>query len=63
MIPTIPSGEIPAVRKFKGSVRAKLNALAVDAIDIFTKTERGTQINAHAQELKDRLGPTSSRSN
>lgn len=44
------------VQDFKGAVRAKLYALQCDAIDVWTETERGTQINAHAQELKDRQG-------
>lgn len=61
LIPTIPASELPVVKDFKGSVRAKLNALAKDAIDVYTNTERGTQINVHAQELRDRLGPTSAR--
>lgn len=58
LIPHIPAAELPAVKQFKGIVRGKLNALAVDAIDIFTKTERGTHINAHAEQLRDRLGST-----
>lgn len=45
-----------AVADFKGNVRAKLYALQCDAIDVWTETERGIQINAHAQELKDRQG-------
>lgn len=62
LIPHIPAGDLPAVQEFKGSVRAKFKALEVDAIDIYEETERGMQINAAAQELRDRLGPTSSRS-
>lgn len=56
MIPTIPAAEMPDVKEFKGIVRARFNALAVDATDIYEQTERGTQVNAEAQRLKDRLG-------
>jgi hypothetical protein len=54
--PLLPDPGNKGVVRFKASVRAKLNALAVDAIDVYTETERGIQINAHAQELKDRQG-------
>jgi hypothetical protein len=54
--PLLPDPTNEGVARFKGSVRAKLNALAVDAIDVYTESERGVQINAHAQELKDRQG-------
>lgn len=61
--PLLPASAAERVEAFKGHVRAKLNALAVDAIDIYETTERGTEINALAQELKDRLGHNSARSN
>lgn len=60
LIPHIPASSLPVVAEFKGSVRAKLQALETDAIDIFTNTARGTEINAQAQRMRDQLGSTRS---
>lgn len=61
--PLIPKSETTgkAIETFKGSVRAKLNALAVDAIDVYGLSERGVQINAAAQDLKDTLDTRQSK--
>lgn len=46
-----------AVEAFKGLVRAKLNALAVDAIGVIQLGDGDeVAINAAAEDLKDRLG-------
>jgi hypothetical protein len=44
------------VDKFKGLVRAKMNALAVDAIDVMSLLP-GEEINGYAIETTDRLFP------
>lgn len=43
------------VQSFKGLVRARMNALSTDAIEIMSVTG---EVNEAATELKDRLSPT-----
>lgn len=44
------------IQDFKGLVRARMNALATDAVDVM---EPGEQVqNGVALELRDRLSPT-----
>jgi hypothetical protein len=50
----VPEALAGEVQNFKGLVRARMNALALDAVDIFTLGER----NGLAQEQLDRLHPT-----
>lgn len=45
--------------EFKGIVRRKLNALAVDAIDAIEALERGEEITELGFELRDQLHPDS----
>jgi hypothetical protein len=45
-----------SVAAFKGLVRAKMNALAVDAIDVMN-LQVGEEINGYALETTDRLYP------
>jgi hypothetical protein len=45
-----------SVATFKGLVRAKMNALAVDAIDVMNLQD-GEAINGYALETTDRLYP------
>lgn len=46
-----------AVATFKGLVRAKMNALAVDAIETMNLVLSGQEVNGAAIELADRLYP------
>lgn len=46
------------VQDFKGTVRARFNALAVDALDLMALEERALEQNALGQELRDQLHPT-----
>lgn len=52
--PHVPEG---VAQDFKGLVRARINALAVDSVDILTLGEAGHQ-NGIAQDFKDTLHPT-----
>lgn len=52
--PLIPSDKAQA---FKALVRRKMGALAKDAIDIMELEGTPQAMNAHAQDLKDRLHP------
>lgn len=45
--------------EFKGIVRRKLNALAVDAIDAIEAIQRGEVVSDVGQELRDQLHPDS----
>jgi uncharacterized secreted protein with C-terminal beta-propeller domain len=45
---------------FKGIVREKLNAMAIDTIEIMN-TPRGVEINEAAEELRDQVGAPSTR--
>lgn len=51
----LPKEAAGAVADFKGLVRARMNALAVDAIDIFSLDD--VAHNELAQEFKDALDP------
>lgn len=53
--PHLPATAAGAAQDFKGLVRARMNALHVDAVDIFTLD--GAR-NGVAQELRDALSPT-----
>lgn len=50
--PLIPQ-EVAA--KFKGTIRRKLNALAVDAAELLELSDDDLLLNGYAQELRDRL--------
>lgn len=52
----VPANLAGDVQSFKGLVRARFNALAVDAADILALGEN-TEQNGAAMELKDRLHP------
>lgn len=45
------------VREFKGTVRRKLNALAVDALDVMNTDEAGMVRNGAAVALQERIHP------
>lgn len=45
------------VREFKGTVRRKLNALAVDALDVMNADEAGMVRNGAAVALTERIHP------
>lgn len=49
--PHVPA---PAAEKFKSECRRKLNALAVDAVDVMNMDE-STLLNGAAQDVKDRI--------
>jgi len=53
--PHLPAEAAGAVQDFKGLVRARMNALAVDAVEIFTLD---TVPNGVALEQRDALSPT-----
>lgn len=53
--PHFPKERAGDVQAFKGLARAKLQALAVDAIDVMSL--EGFEHNALAQELRDGLQP------
>jgi hypothetical protein len=48
------NAESDAVQNFKGLVRRKMNALAVDATDVMSLTG---EVNGFAVEVRDRLDP------
>lgn len=50
--PLIPE---EVAREFKGIVRRKLNALAVDAAELLTLSDDDLELNGYAQELRDRI--------
>lgn len=50
--PLIPQ-EVAA--KFKGTIRRKLNALAVDAAELLELADGDLEQNGYAQDLRDRL--------
>jgi len=52
--PLLPEPASEVVENFKGLVRRKMNALAVDAIDV---NSVGGHINGYAIEVRDRLHP------
>lgn len=52
--PHMPRDAQGDVQDFKGLVRARINALAVDAVDIFTPD---VERNGVAQDLRDQLSP------
>lgn len=54
--PLLPSAAEGASAEFKGLVRAKFNALAVDATDVMELNDNAA-INGYAVELTDRLFP------
>lgn len=47
-----------AVQSFKGLVRARFNALAVDCTDLMALNARAEQMNGAAQDVRDSLHPT-----
>jgi hypothetical protein len=54
--PYLPDDAKPDMRDFKGLVRARINALATDAVDLISLD--GQQQNGVALELRDQLHPT-----
>lgn len=54
--PNLPADASGSTAEFKGLVRAKFNALAVDASDLMTLSHN-PEINGFAVELTDRLFP------
>ena len=54
--PNLPSGMEGETQSFKGLVRARINALASDSVDIMALD--GSVPNGAAQDLRDRLHPT-----
>lgn len=56
IVPLLPAGAGAVIQDVKGLVRARMNALCVDAVDLF-KLEGEARINGAAQELRDRLHP------
>lgn len=56
LLPHLPADLNGEVQDFKGFVRAKINALATDAVDLLELGD--TQQNGLALEFRDRLSPT-----
>lgn len=56
--PFLPASAAGAVQDFKGLVRARMNALAVDALEIMALEDRAMAVNGAAQELRESLSPT-----
>lgn len=56
ILPLLPKTNHPAVDSFKGTLRQKFNALAVDAAEIASLRE-GEKVNGLAIEVKDRAYP------
>lgn len=54
--PHLPPEAAGALQDFKGLVRARLNALSSDAIDVMALSA-DTEINALAVEVRDRMSP------
>lgn len=54
--PHLPAELAGEVQDFKGLVRARMNALAIDAVEIFSVED--TAINGVAVEMRDRLSAT-----
>lgn len=54
--PHLPAEAAGDVQDFKGMVRRRMNALAVDAADVMA-LDNG-QINQAGQDIRDRLHPT-----
>lgn len=46
------------VQDFKGLVRARMNALAVDCTDLMKLGDEALEQNGVAQDLRDRIDPT-----
>lgn len=55
--PHLPADQAGAVQDFKGLVRARLNALAVDCLDLMDLEDRAMVANAAGQELRDQISP------
>jgi hypothetical protein len=54
--PLLPANSHSAVQSFKGTLRQKFNALAVDAAEI-ARLGDGEEVNGLAIEVKDRAFP------
>lgn len=54
----LPPAQAGAVQDFKGLVRQRFNALAVDAIDLMRLEDRAERQNELGQEQRDALHPT-----
>lgn len=53
--PLLPAGSEGTAQSFKGLVRARMNALATDAVEIMSLD--GGAINGVAQDMRDSLSP------
>lgn len=51
------AGDGPAVQDFKGLVRARMNALATDCVDLMALGDAAMVQNVAAQDVRDRLHP------
>lgn len=56
VMPLLPVAAAAVIQNVKGTVRARMNALATDAIDVMRLGERAAR-NGLAQEFRDRLHP------
>lgn len=56
--PLLPASAAGEVQDFKGLLRARLNALAVDAIDLMELEARAMAQNGAAQHMRDQISPT-----
>jgi hypothetical protein len=54
--PHLPVEAAGKIQSFKGLVRARMNALATDAVDIISLGETA-ELNGVAQELRDQVSP------
>ena len=55
IVPSLPQNPamIALIEEFKGITRAKMNALAVDAVDIYRADIDGETVNEFAMDLRD----------
>lgn len=56
--PLVPAD---AAAKFKAMARRKMNALAVDCVELMNLEGTQQAINGHAQDIRDRLHPDAAR--
>lgn len=56
--PHLPPEAAGGVQDFKGLVRARMNALAVDALEIMALEDSAIAVNGAAQELRESISPT-----
>lgn len=56
ILPHLPPSAAGDVQDFKGLVRARVNALAVDANEIMNLEDRAMAQNLAAQEMRESIG-------